>query len=134
MKRFSKICGGKDTLFVIPNVIMESREVKGIMRLTYHAFSMLLLVALGNVCARADNILTVNGQLHPAYADLNGGSAQVPFLSNWFWWTDSYTNYSRTQQCNGSGWCRTDYIANFGGGVLTGTYTIQSRTYLLRLI
>jgi hypothetical protein len=58
---------------------MEFREVERIMRLRYHTFSVFLLVVLGTVCARADNVLTVNGLLHPAYADLNGGSAAVPY-------------------------------------------------------
>ena len=115
---------------------MESREVERIMRLTYHAFSAFLLVVLGTVCARADNILTVNGLLHPAYADLNGGSATVPSFypfsyTDRFSWTDTYIDYSGTQRCSPFV-CRTDYTANFDGGVLTGTYTIQSQTYLLQ--
>jgi hypothetical protein len=136
MELYSKICGGKRHLFVIPSVIMESKEVKRIMRLIYHAFSVFLLVVLGTVCARADNILTVNGTLHPAYADLNGGFAAVPsfypfYLSDRFSWTDTYIDYSGTQRCTPYV-CRTDYTANFDGGVLTGTYTIQSQTYLLQ--
>lgn len=115
---------------------MESRKVKGIMRLIYHAFSVFLLIVLGTACARADNILTVNGTLHPAYADLNGGSAAVPsfypfYLSDRFSWTDTYIDYSGTQRCTPYV-CRTDYTANFDGGVLTGTYAIQSQTYLLQ--
>jgi len=121
---------------VIPSVTMESKEVKCIMRLIYHAFSVFLLVVLGTACARADNILTVNGLLHPAYADLNGGSATVPSFypfsyTDRFSWTDTYIDYSGTQRCSPFV-CRTDYTANFDGGVLTGTYTIQSQTYLLQ--
>jgi hypothetical protein len=112
---------------------MESREVKAIMRLIYHAFSVFLLIVLGTARARADNILTVNGYLHPAYADLNGGSAAdgYSYTADRFSWTDTYIDYSGTQRCTPYV-CRTDYTANFDGGVLTGTYTIQSQTYLLQ--
>src|SRR5215831_13066187 len=92
----------KTHFFVIPSVIMESREVKGIMRLIYHVFSVFLLIVLGTALVRADNVLTINGGLHPAYADLNGGFASVvsPGVTGGFSWTDTYTNYSGTQQCN----------------------------------
>ena len=91
------------------------------------------LIFLGVVCARADNILTVNGMLHPFYADLNGGGGGTAFsTTGWFHWTDTYTNYSGTQQGDCNIGCRTDYTADLNGGNVTGSYTIQNQTYLLQ--
>ena len=103
------------------------------MRLIYWAFSVFLLIVLGTAYAMADNVLTINGFLHPAYADLKGGFAAIPppGSTGGFSWTATYINYSGTQQCSSYG-CRTDYSANFDGGVVTGTYTIQNQKYLLQ--